>query len=195
MTNTPLYFVLERLEQRVKQRLSGRRAGESLNPDTILTPTEVVLLALDVEDLAHIRIPVAELFGVHTLGEFLGALSKITVNDASDTEDAAPMQDALESIVRHVLSVFTHRTPDAIRASDRLERDLDVHSTAMAKVLGRLEEIACAAFPPATLRSVHTVRDLTDALRSLVDARLAASAPPDPRDSWTTTRHRPDGTR
>lgn len=103
------------------------------------------------------------------------------------------MQDALESIVRHVLSIFTDRRPDEIRSSDRLDRDLDMDSVAMAKAFLRLADIACAKFPAASLRSVHTVRDLTDALRDLLDAGLATTEAMDLRNPWPTTRHRPNG--
>lgn len=91
--------------------------------------------------------------------------------------------DALESIVRHLLSVVIGRGADEIRSADRLGDDLDMDAVAIAKVFMVLEDVACAEFPAACLCAVDTVRDLTDAWRALIDARLAAE-PLEGRNVW-----------
>lgn len=171
MTTKSTLLVVQRLERRLKQRLSGRSEGESLDPHLDLTPLQVALLALDVEDATQIRIPVTELSAMRTLDDFLRALwEHVTVNDALEAENALAIPDTFESIARHMVSAFTGRAAHEIRPSDRLDHDLNIDWMAMAKFFVRLEKIACTEIPTSTLQCVYTVRDLTHALRALLDA-------------------------
>jgi hypothetical protein len=51
----------------------------SLNGDLHLTPLELVLVALEIQDVRHVEVPLDDLAKIETVGDFFMCLSKASV--------------------------------------------------------------------------------------------------------------------
>lgn len=79
------------------------------------------------------------------------------------------MNDPSFEIVRFALALHLEIVPDAIVESDSLTEDLGLDPLDLVLVVLRLEELAEAEFPVASLEHAHTVADLVALVRGWVD--------------------------
>ena len=63
------------LAERLDRDVSKIHSWQQLGSDLDITPLELVLVALDIEEIADLRVPIEELASVRTVGELLSFFS------------------------------------------------------------------------------------------------------------------------
>ena len=69
---------------------------DRLDADLDITPLELVLVALDIEDILGVEIPCEELCTVETVYELFAFFARALARASRSEPPAAPLQDAVE---------------------------------------------------------------------------------------------------
>jgi hypothetical protein len=119
--------------------------------ETELTPLEIILVALDIEQSTAREWPLEQLATVRTVGELVAFFSG----------------DAFEHVVVHSLAQYVRLEPDAIDLSTDLRCDLGLTTFDLGLVLLRLEQIGRVEFPSGTIALVRSVGDIVRLFRAM----------------------------
>jgi acyl carrier protein len=148
------------LAHRVRRGCPTTDAPVALPDDVELTPLEIVLVVLDVEQSSARAWPLDSVVGIRTVGELRAFFCG----------------DAFTQTVVQLLAQYLAIEPDTIGLFTGLRDDLGMATLDLQLVLMRLESVACAEFPSATVSLVRTVGDLADLFRVVVGKRPARRA-------------------
>jgi acyl carrier protein len=148
------------LANRVRRGCPTTDAPVALPDDVELTPLEIVLVVLDVEQSSACAWPLDSVVGIRTVGELCAFFCG----------------DAFRQTVVQSLAQYLAIEPDTIGLSTGLRDDLGMTTLDLRLVLMRLEDVARVEFPSATVSLVRTVGDLAELLRVVAGKRPARNA-------------------